>query len=64
MALAQKGDKPKALKELQQALRSSPAKDEENKIRDLINKLQAPELLPCELRYDGYPEACQWFCRM
>ena len=41
MALAQKGDKPKALKELQQALRSSPAKEEENKIRDLINKLQA-----------------------
>jgi tetratricopeptide (TPR) repeat protein len=41
MALAQKGDKPKALKELQKALGSSPAKDEENKIRDLINKLQA-----------------------
>jgi len=41
MAYAQKGDKPKALKELQQALRSSPAKDEENKIKDLINKLQA-----------------------
>src|SRR5580658_4488401 len=37
MAYAQKGDK---LKELQQALRSSPAKDEENKIKDLINKLQ------------------------
>jgi tetratricopeptide (TPR) repeat protein len=41
MAYAQKGDKPKALRELQQALRSSPAKDEENKIKDLINKLQA-----------------------
>jgi len=40
LAYAQKGDKPKALKELQQALRSSPAKDEENKIRDSINKLQ------------------------
>jgi len=40
MAYAQKGDKPKALKELQTALRSNPAKDEENKIRDLINKLQ------------------------
>jgi tetratricopeptide (TPR) repeat protein len=40
MAYAQKGDKPKALKELQTALRSSPAKDEENKIRDSINKLQ------------------------
>ncbi len=41
MALAQKGDKPRAIKELQQALRSNPQKDEENKIRDLINKLQA-----------------------
>ena len=41
MALAQKGDKPKALGELQQALRSSPSKEEENKIKDLINKLQA-----------------------
>jgi tetratricopeptide (TPR) repeat protein len=39
MAYAQKGDKPRALKEFQQALRSSPAKDEENKIRDSINKL-------------------------
>jgi tetratricopeptide (TPR) repeat protein len=41
MAYAQKGDKPKALKELQRALQSSPQKDEENKIKDLINKLQA-----------------------
>jgi len=41
MAYAQKGDKPKAIQELQKALRSSPAKDEENKIKDLINKLQA-----------------------
>ena len=41
MALAQKGDKPKALGELQKALRSSPSKEEENKIKDLINKLQA-----------------------
>ncbi|HTT61041.1 MAG TPA: tetratricopeptide repeat protein [Bryobacteraceae bacterium] len=41
MAYAQKGDKPSALRELQQALRSSPAKDEENKIKDMINKLQA-----------------------
>ncbi len=41
MAYAQKGDKPKAIKELQQALRSSPAKSEENQIKDLINKLQA-----------------------
>jgi tetratricopeptide (TPR) repeat protein len=41
MAYAQKGDKPKALRELMRALQSSPAKDEEGKIRDLINKLQA-----------------------
>jgi tetratricopeptide (TPR) repeat protein len=41
MAYAQKGDKPKAIKELQQALRSSPSKDEEGKIKDLINRLQA-----------------------
>jgi tetratricopeptide (TPR) repeat protein len=40
MAYAQKGDKPKALRELQRALHSNPAKDEENKIDDLINKLQ------------------------
>ena len=40
MAYAQKGDKPKALKELQTALRSSPSKDEEGRIRDVINKLQ------------------------
>jgi tetratricopeptide (TPR) repeat protein len=41
MALAQKGDRPRALRELQQALQSKPQKDEENKIRDLISKLQA-----------------------
>jgi tetratricopeptide (TPR) repeat protein len=40
MAYAQKGDKPKALRELQQALHSGPAKDEEDKIKDLINKLE------------------------
>jgi Flp pilus assembly protein TadD len=39
MALAQKGDKPRAIRELQQALRSNPGKDEENKIKDLISKL-------------------------
>jgi len=39
MALAQKGDKPRAIRELQQALRSNPSKDEENKIKDLIGKL-------------------------
>ncbi len=41
MAYAQKGDKPKALAELRKALQSTPAKDEANKIKDLINKLQA-----------------------
>lgn len=40
MAYAQKGDKPRAIKELQQALRSAPARDEEEQIRDMINKLQ------------------------
>jgi tetratricopeptide (TPR) repeat protein len=39
MALAQKGDKPQALRELQRALRSNPPKDEETKIKDLISKL-------------------------
>jgi tetratricopeptide (TPR) repeat protein len=39
MALAQKGDKPQALRELQRALRSNPGKDEETKIKDLISKL-------------------------
>jgi tetratricopeptide (TPR) repeat protein len=39
MALAQKGDKPKALRELQQALRSSPDKNQESKIKDQISKL-------------------------
>ena len=32
---------PNALRELEQALHSGPAKDEENQIKDLINKLQA-----------------------
>jgi Tfp pilus assembly protein PilF len=41
MAFAQKGDKPKALRELDRALHSAPSKDEENKIKDLISKLQA-----------------------
>ena len=39
LALSQKGDKPRAIKELQQALRSNPSKEEEGKIRDLISKL-------------------------
>ncbi|MFN7992773.1 MAG: tetratricopeptide repeat protein [Bryobacteraceae bacterium] len=41
MALAQKGDRPRAIKELQQALRNNPPKDESDKIKDLINRLQA-----------------------
>jgi tetratricopeptide (TPR) repeat protein len=39
MAYAQKGDKPKALQELQRALHSGPSKEEEGKIKDLIAKL-------------------------
>ena len=39
MALYQKGDKASAKKELEAALRSKPAKDEESKIRDLMAKL-------------------------
>jgi len=39
MALAQKGDKPKALRELQRALRSNPDKNQETKIKDQISKL-------------------------
>jgi tetratricopeptide (TPR) repeat protein len=39
MALAQKGDKPQAKKELDAALRGKPSKDEEQKIRELIAKL-------------------------
>ena len=41
MAFSQKGDKPRAIRELQQALRSNPQKDEEGKIKELISKLQA-----------------------
>jgi tetratricopeptide (TPR) repeat protein len=40
MAYSQKGDKPKALKELQLALQSSPSKDDEGNIRNLMAKLQ------------------------
>ena len=39
MALSQKGDKARALKELEAALQSKPPKDEEGKIRDLIAKI-------------------------
>jgi len=39
MALAQKGDKSSAKKELELALRKQPAKDEEAKIRELLQKV-------------------------
>jgi Flp pilus assembly protein TadD len=39
MALLQKGDKASAKKELEAALRSKPAKEEEGKIRDLMSKI-------------------------
>lgn len=39
MAYAQKGDKPKAIQELNKALQSNPAKDESDKIKQLLQKL-------------------------
>lgn len=39
MALFQKGDKVQAKRELEQALRAQPSKDEETKIRDLLTKV-------------------------
>jgi Flp pilus assembly protein TadD len=39
MALFQKGDKAQAKKELEQALKSNPAKEEAAKIRDLLTKV-------------------------
>lgn len=39
MALFQKGDKPKAKKELESALKSSPTKEDEAKIRDLMARI-------------------------
>lgn len=39
MALSQKGDKPRALRELEQALKNNPTKDEAGKIRDLMTKI-------------------------
>jgi Flp pilus assembly protein TadD len=41
MAWSQKGDKPKAIKELQEALKHNPAKAERDKIQDLLNRLNA-----------------------
>jgi tetratricopeptide (TPR) repeat protein len=39
MALSQKGDKPNALKQLQDALKNNPAPAEKQKIQELINRL-------------------------
>jgi tetratricopeptide (TPR) repeat protein len=39
MALSQKGDKPRALKELEQALQNNPAKEEAVKIRELMSRI-------------------------
>jgi tetratricopeptide (TPR) repeat protein len=39
MALSQKGDKPAAIKELQQALKSNPSRDEAQKIKELLASL-------------------------
>ena len=39
MALYQKGDKPKAIKELNEALKYNPAKDERDKIQQLLTRL-------------------------
>ncbi|HEY1339653.1 MAG TPA: tetratricopeptide repeat protein, partial [Bryobacteraceae bacterium] len=39
MAFSQKGDKPKALKELQEALKNNPSTEDRNKIQALIQKL-------------------------
>ena len=41
MALAQKGDRPKAIKELQEALKSGPTREEREKIQALLTKLGA-----------------------
>ena len=41
MAYYQKGDKPKAIKELSEALKHNPPKDEREKIQALLTKLQA-----------------------
>ncbi len=40
MAYSQKGDKPSAVKELQQALKSTPTSDEKGKIEALLTRLQ------------------------
>jgi hypothetical protein len=39
MAFSQKGDKPRALQELQHALKENPSKDEKEKIQQLMSRL-------------------------
>jgi tetratricopeptide (TPR) repeat protein len=39
LALSQKGDKPKAIKELQEAMKNNPERDEKQKIQDLLTRL-------------------------
>jgi tetratricopeptide (TPR) repeat protein len=39
MALKQKGDKPKAIKECQEALKDNPSKEERQRIQDLLTQL-------------------------
>ncbi len=41
VALSQKGDKPGAIKELQQALKDNPERDEKEKIQQLLSRLKA-----------------------
>lgn len=41
MALRQKGDKPRAIKECQEALKNNPSKEERQKIQDLLALLNA-----------------------
>ncbi len=41
MALQMKGDKPRAIKELQDALKHNPTKAERDKIQEMLNKLTA-----------------------
>ena len=39
MAFSQKGDKPRALQELQHALKENPSNDEKEKIQQLMSRL-------------------------
>jgi hypothetical protein len=39
MALMQKGDRPQAKKELEAALKNKPSKDDDQKIREILNQI-------------------------